>query len=325
MPAIRLLHGYSEPGPAQPHSRIPDRFAGRLPVDTGTAARTTSGVRLELRGTAPSVRLTFTGGGAAERGAPTMPAAFSVWTRERHHGQVAVRPGDTAADIPLPSRPADETVFVYLPEPVVVRVESVSWADGTVEPAPKQPVWVVYGDSIAAGWSATDPGLAWPAVVAREIGLDVVNLGFAGAARGELPSAAQIAETPADLITLAWGTNCWAAVAHDRGLVEQQARLFLETVRHGHPDTEILVVSPIVRPAAEETSNAWGATLADLRSAIESGARDAKAGGPVSLLRGFDLVPEDLLVDGVHPGDAGHARIAAVVTAALRGGLPPGP
>ncbi len=324
MPAIQLLHGYSETSAVQPLSRIPDRFAGRLPVDTGTAARTTSGVRLELRGTAPSVRLTFTGGGAAERGAPTMAPAFSVWTRERHHGLVPVRPGDTAADIPLPARPAGETVLVYLPEPVVVQVESVSWDDGTVEPAPRQRVWVVYGDSIAQGWSATDPGLAWPAVVARELGLDVVNLGFAGAARGELPSAAQLAETPADLITLAWGTNCWAAAGYDRGLVEQLARLFLATVRHGHPDTEVLVLSPIVRPAAEETPNAWGATLADLRSAIEAAAEDAKAGGPVSLLRGRDLVPEDLLVDGIHPGDEGHARIAAAVTAALPGGLPPG-
>jgi lysophospholipase L1-like esterase len=314
------LRGYSEPGTAQPKSRIPERFAGRLPVDTVTAGRVTSGVRLELRGTASSVGLGFTVESPAERGAPTMGAAFSVWTRSGLHWQVPIGQEDTAADIPLPTREADETVLVYLPEALVVHIDSVSWDAGTLTSAPRGPSWAVYGDSITQGWSATDPGAAWPSIAGRELGLDVINLGFAGAARGELPSAAQIAEAPADLITLAWGTNCWSTIPYDAGLMEQLSRLFLTTVRQGHPDAEILVVSPIVRPAAERTPNVYGATLEDLRAALESSVDSyvkSHHDDKLHLLRGRELLDERLLVDGIHPGDEGHAQLAGAVVAEL--------
>ena len=45
-------------------------------------------------------------------------------------------------------------------------------------------------------------------------------------------------------------------------------------VREGHPDTPIVVTSPILRPDAETTANALGATLADLRVAMEDVTRE---------------------------------------------------
>lgn len=71
---------------------------------------------------------------------------------------------------------------------------------------------MVHGDSITEGWWSTRPAHGWPAVAGRALGWDTVNLGYAGAARGELATAEQLAALPADVLTLAFGTNCWSRV-----------------------------------------------------------------------------------------------------------------
>ena len=92
-----------------------------------------------------------------------------------------------------------------------------------------------------------------------------MNLGYAGSARGELPSAQQIAALDADVISISHGTNCWSRIPFSTALFAAQTRAFLAFVRAGHPDMPIVVTSPILRPDAETTPNALGATLVDLR------------------------------------------------------------
>ena len=199
----------------------------------------------------------------------------------------------------------------YLPLTAGVRVVAI---EGAVEPAPLQPRWLAYGDSITEGWITSTPAQAWPAVAGRTLGLDAINMGYAGAARGEIVSAEHVAELEADVITVAHGTNCWTRTPHSAAMVAAGMRAFLDVVRQGHPETPIVVVSPILRPDAESTPNRLGATLADLRAAIEdvAGERD-----DVTLLGGRDLVRPEQLPDGIHPGDEGHAAIAEVVAVVL--------
>ena len=52
---------------------------------------------------------------------------------------------------------------------------------------------------------------------------------------------------------------------------------FVRLVRRGHPSTPLLLVSPLLHPEAEGTPNALGATLAQLRGAMEDAARRADA------------------------------------------------
>jgi len=214
---------------------------------------------------------------------------------------------DGAGDDGLAWVEADDRTVVYLPAQAGVRVVSI---EGDVEPAPAQPRWLAYGDSITEGWVTSTPAQAWPAVAGREHGLDVVNMGYAGAARGEIASAEHVAELPADVITVAHGTNCWTRTPHTAAMVAEGLRAFLDVVRQGHPDTPVVVVSPIVRPDAETTPNRLGATLQDLRRAIEDVAAERT---DVDLVPGADLVRPDQLPDGIHPGDEGHAAIAARV------------
>jgi lysophospholipase L1-like esterase len=199
----------------------------------------------------------------------------------------------------------------YLPLTAGVRVVSV---DGDVAPAPAQPRWLAYGDSVTEGWITSTPAHAWPAVAGRSLGLDAINMGYAGAARGEIVSAEHLAELEGDIITVAHGTNCWTRTPHTAAMVAEGLRAFLDVVRQGHPETPIVVVSPIVRPDAESTPNRLGATLGDLRAAIEDVATER---ADVTLVPGLPLVPPEQLPDGIHPGDEGHAAMSAAIAPVL--------
>ena len=60
------------------------------------------------------------------------------------------------------------------------------------------------------------PSRCWLAIAGRERAMDTVNLGFAGSARGEIVLAQQIATLDADVITVAFGTNCWTTQSRTR-------------------------------------------------------------------------------------------------------------
>jgi lysophospholipase L1-like esterase len=199
------------------------------------------------------------------------------------------------------------------------RVFALRIRGGELQPAPRGPRWLAYGDSIAEGWIASGPSGAWPAIAARRTGLDVVNLGYAGSARGELPTAQQIAALDADVISVSHGTNCWSRIPFSAAMFREQTRAFLGLVRSGHPDTPIVVTSPILRPDAENTPNALGATLVDLRVAMEELIREMIAAGDphLTLVEGGGLIGPDDLPDGIHPGDHGHEVLADVFGGAV--------
>ncbi|MFE0877741.1 GDSL-type esterase/lipase family protein [Streptomyces smyrnaeus] len=289
--------------------------AQRLPLELWARAAIPVGIRLEF----------------------TAPGPFEVRYRAGALGTVdALRDGCRAWEA---LRPDGERVAL-LPETPreEVRVLRVDWPGGPgvlhtpeayapvllavrgAEPAPPRPRWLVYGDSITEGWSATAPSRGWAALAGRELGWDTVNLGYTGSAHGEPATAQQLATLPGAALTVAFGCNCWTGVPCSAALMAQMTSAFLQLVRTGHPRTPLLVVSPLQRPEAEHTPNALGATLADLRSAQEGAvrARIAEGDDSLALLPGAGLVTAEQLVDGVHPDDTGHALVAAAVVRALR-------
>lgn len=306
-PFLRGCAWPSAPGVPYPRAK-PEGAMGRLPQDTWMMASIPVGVRLELTGPAEEIEVGYhtaheafgyLGGGEGH--------SFVVWQGD-DRTIVDAEVGEHTVRLP---GPAGGTAIVYLPERMGPTVLSV---DGDVSPAPTQPRWLCYGDSIAEGWVVTNPDLAWPAVVGRDIGVDTVNLGYAGSARGEIPSAEELAKLTGDVITICHGTNCWTRTPHSAALFAQGLRDFVTIVRQGHPETPIVAVSPITRPDAEDTPNRLGTTLVDLRAAFEDvmGERD-----DVTLVPGFPLVTVDQLADGIHPGDEGHAAMAAAIGPAI--------
>lgn len=289
--------------------------ARRLPADTWAAAGLPAGVRLEFEGEADQVEIGYEclTDDLGHRGAGA-GTAFALWRDGAPVDQAEAHPGSGRARLRLGT--SSGRAIVYLPEgmrPVVTSLEAIG---GAIRPAAPQPRWIAYGDSITEGWNASSPALTWVATAARERSLDVLNLGYAGSARGEIPSAEQIASLGADVITLGYGTNCWSMVPYSEDMMRANVKAFVHILRSAQPGVPVVVVSPIVRPDAEDRPNRLGATLAALRLALEQEAAGLEGDG-VTLVPGRDLVAPDLLDDGIHPGDAGHRALAEAIGAVL--------
>ncbi len=112
--------------------------------------------------------------------------------------------------------------------------------------------WVHYGSSISQCMEADHPTGTWPAVVARVADVDLYSLGLAGQCHIDQFAARTIRDLPADLISLKLGINVVNAdTMRERALVPAVQGL-LDTIRDGHPDVPIVVISPIICPAAED-------------------------------------------------------------------------
>jgi lysophospholipase L1-like esterase len=320
-PVAEFLRGCAfAPHAAAPYPRanLDDR---RLPADIAAAARVPATVSLAVSGPAEQIELSYTAATPAGgmRG-PSYGTTFAAYPAgsDRPSAEVPARPGAGTVRLPLGPGPAT----VYLPEGMAPTLTGITGLGGAIAPGPPRRRWLAYGDSITEGWGASAPGRTWLATATRRLGLEAVNFGYAGSGRGELVVAEAMAAVPADVITLAFGTNCWGMIAFSEELLEATVRAFVASVRAGHPHTPIVAVSPVVRPDAETTPNRLGATLAGLRAAYERavfGLGTADAG--ITLVPGRDLVSAGQLADGIHPDDAGHAALAAAVGPAVSAAL----
>ena len=298
-------------GAGAPYPRADPADVDRLPRDTWGAASIPVGVRLELAGDATALRVRYVAT-TAEMGfrGPSAGTTFSVW---RSGEKVDERPAELGeGEVELSLGAGDDRAVVYLPEGMKPVVTALAGIGGQIAPAPRQPRWLCYGDSIAEGWVASEPALAWPAITGRRWGLDVVNLGYAGAARGEIVCAEQLAALDAQVVSVTHGTNCWTRVPHSASMMRATTEAFLRIVRAGHPGVPIVLGSPVVRPDAESTPNKLGATLADLRAAMEEVGRALVEEGDelLTVVPGAGLIAPSMLADGVHPGDEGHEALA---------------
>ncbi len=274
----------------------------RLPGDTWYTATFPIGVRLEVTGDAEAVDISYRCTGNDMTWQSELRAAFESWRGDERLGIAEADQGEGTVRLPVQG-----STVIYLPERLKPQVTDIEPIGGALEPVPNRPRWICYGDSIAAGQMASSPALGWAALVARRYELDVFNMGYSGAARGELATAEQIAALDAAVISITHGTNCWNRLPFSESLMRENTIAFLRLVRAGHPDTPIVVGSPPLRPEAENTSNALGATLGDLRRAM---AEAAKAFDGVRFIDGATLITGDMLHDNVHPNDAGHATLA---------------
>jgi lysophospholipase L1-like esterase len=302
-----------------PRANLDDR---RLPADIAAAARVPATVSLAVSGPAEAIELSYTAAAPAGglRG-PSYGTAFAAYPAagDRPSAEAPARPGAGTVRLPLPG---SGPVTVYLPEGMAPALTGIAGLGGAIAPSPPQRRWLAYGDSITEGWGASTPGRTWLATAARRLDLEAVNFGYAGSGRGELVVAEAMAAVPADVITIAFGTNCWGMIAFSEELLEATVRAFVASIRVGHPHTPIVAVSPIVRPDAETTPNRLGATLARLRAAYERAVLSlGKSDAGITLVRGGELVTAGQLADGIHPDDAGHAALAAVVGPAVGAAL----
>ena len=148
----------------------------------------------------------------------------------------------------------EKDVEIWLPHDEtteLVALHGDATIDGRAEAG--RPVWLHHGSSISHGSNAASPTGTWPALAARLGGVDLVNLGFGGSALLDPFMARVLRDTPADLISVEIGINIVNADLMRLRALTPAVHGFLDTIRDGHPDTPLLVVSSILCPIQEDT------------------------------------------------------------------------
>ncbi|MER6734257.1 GDSL-type esterase/lipase family protein [Streptomyces puniciscabiei] len=347
------------------HGLLPHRLPARARAQCADpqlamAESQPSGVRLVFRTRATTVELDTLPTKRVYAGAPPRPDGVyellvdgrpagsgrvtggSTLTIDMASGTAEHRPGPvgTVRFSGLPG--TDKVVEIWLPHNETTELVALR-TDAPVEAVPHQgrKVWLHHGSSISHGSDAASPTTTWPALAASLGGVDLINLGLGGSALLDPFTARTLRDTPADLISVKLGINVVNADLMRLRAFGPAVHGFLDTVRDGHPDTPLLVVSPILCPIHEDTP---GPSLPDLAALGEGRLRFRAAGNPaekasgkltlrvirdelarivrersaedprLSYLDGRELYGEadfgELpLPDGLHPDAAAHRRI----------------
>ena len=157
--------------------------------------------------------------------------------------------GTVRFDLP----PGAKEVAVWLPYNEITELVALR-TDAPVEPVSSdRRVWLHHGSSISQGSNTASSSTTWPAVAAAAAGVELVNLGFGGSALLDPFVARTIRDTAADVISLKLGINLVNTDGMRLRVFGPAVHGFLDTIRDGHPDTPLLVVSPIHCPIHEQT------------------------------------------------------------------------
>ncbi|MEU6314164.1 SGNH/GDSL hydrolase family protein [Streptomyces sp. NPDC047014] len=279
-----------------PH-RLPARARQQIPdAQLAMAESQPAGVRLAFRTRATAVELDVIASKRVYPGAPPRPdGVYELLVDGRLAGHASAPDGDTLTiDLATGSaqtRPGpvetlrftdlpgdDKEVEIWLPHDEATQLVALRTdAPVDIPPPSGRKVWLHHGSSISQGSNAATPTGTWPALASALGGVELINLGFGGSALLDPFTARAIRDTPADLISVKIGINLVNLDLMRARAFAPAVDGFLDTIREGHPDTPLLVVSPI-HCAIHETTP--GPSAPDLDSLREGRLRFVAAGDP---------------------------------------------
>ncbi len=312
---------------------LPRRFPGRRVATTASPgfanlAAMAAGVRFAVRTDAEELLLRLSAA------ADSAPLDVRVDGALAHRATLAGE-GELAVPLAPPGtptvRPAPRHVEVWLPHLGHTRVAAVGFrGHRTLGPADRSgPRWVAYGSSITHSMFASGPSETWTALAAARHGWRLHNLGFAGEAHLDQVVAQTIRALPADLVSLELGINVYLRESFSARSWIPAVCGFVDTIREGHPDLPLAVITPLSSPTRERVPNRVGLTLAQVREHTAAAVRVLERLGDRNLhvLDGLSLVPAEeaaeLLADGLHPTAEGEHVLADRIGSALHALLPP--
>ena len=284
--------------------RIPFEQRGLFPEALWNAASMPAGVRIAFRSDTTRVA------GSVEPVAGMAP--IDVCCDGELVGSAAMDKQPAFAFDGLPA--GDKLVELWLPQGAQFRLSGLELSDdASLAPhADTRPRWITYGSSISHCGGATSPVYTWPAIVARERGLDLTCFGFGGQCHLDPMMARLIRDLPADIVSLKVGINIKGASSLSPRSFRAAIVGSVMTIRDGHPDVPIVVLSPIFAPPHEEAPNAVGFTIRMMRDEAAAAVEALRAHGDdnVHYISGLEVLGTDgtdlLLEDGVHPTADGY-------------------
>jgi len=252
-------------------------------------------------------------------------AGFDLYEKEgdRYYFYNSFRPGTGAGKgyenvIRFPTRRLRQ-LMIHFPlyskvEKLYIGLEKDAVVDHGAKYRYDKPV-VIYGSSIVHGGCASRPGNTYPALLSRDWDCDFINLGFAGAAKGEDAIRNYIASLDMSVFVLDYDHNAPNA-DHLRATYGPIYR----AVRAAHPNLPIIMVTaPISQGYYHNNSPRHN----NNRAAIYETYAIARAEGDanVRFIDGDSLFQgrhhDQYTVDGTHPTDAGFILMAEKIGLAV--------
>ena len=181
---------------------------------------------------------------------------------------------------------------------------------------------VFYGHSATQGAVASRPGNSYPAMIARMLDADIINLGFSGKAKGEFPMAEYIATLDMTAFVFDYDHN----TPSEQNLIDTHWP-FYKKVREAHPDIPIVFMTGSNVKLLGNVNYAGRGFLFTRREIIRDNYKRAVAEGDknVYFVDGESLFEGEMwdtcTVDGAHPNDLGFFRIAQVIGKVLKKAL----
>ena len=212
-------------------------------------------------------------------------------------------------------------IELWLPQFGIFRLRSLALSAGAgVSPVQDhRPRWITYGSSITQCRGAESPTQTWPAIVARARGYNLTCMGFGGECHLDTMVARTIRDRPADLISLCLGINVYGGASLSPRTFRPAVIGFVQTVREGHPDIPLIVMSPIYSPPREETANVVGFDLPWMRQEVATAVRTLQQHGDdqIHYVNGLEILGPDhahLLPDSLHPNAEGYKLMGKNIT-----------
>ena len=223
----------------------------------------------------------------------------------------------------LPARRRSFQLYLPLRNPLV-RLEVGVPRKAKFRPIPPRlakPI-VYYGSSITHGAYASRPGMVHASILGRRVDHPVVNLGFSGQAKMDLPMANLLSELDAGVFVIDPLGNMDAALIHER------AEAFLNILCRAHPRTPLLLIEDCpfanawAKPQVLQTHREKWRALTQVYRALRNKGHDN-----IRYVRGSGLLGDDNegSVDGIHPNDLGYMRMAEQLLPVLREVMPSAP
>lgn len=338
--ATLTVEGRGWPMPDSPFQRLPSHARETVPPAVWDLSRSSAGitVRFTTRADRIDLRWSLTSPSLAM---PHMPATgvsgidlylrnpgTRTWRFVQNARPTRQHTNEVSLRIDSSSQPHD--CLLYLPlYNGISQLELGVDSPLDVSPAPSLPSALhrpvaLYGTSIVQGGCASRPGLAYPAILGRQLDRPIINLGFSGSGRME-PGVVQ---TLAELDPALFIIDClWNLSDQPPDEIERRVTQLVGILRRKHADTPILFIGQSnLRSQLHPTPGSQAQQRA-VQALSRSGV-PALHLIPGNLLLGSD---HEGTVDGVHPNDLGMMRHAdflhPVIQALLPGPSPnpPGP
>jgi lysophospholipase L1-like esterase len=300
----------------RPWDRLPARAKAIVPPAVWNLSKNTAGVCVRFVTDAREIHADWDGGEGMWHMPPSGVSGLDLYERTTAGGWSYVATGIPKKDRTVcrivGDRPGFETEYlVFLPLYASVTDLKLGFppaakvAAAQRRPAGQKPI-VFYGTSITQGGCASRAGMSHPAILARRLDREVINLGFSGSGKMEPALADLVAGIDASVYVL----ECLPNMTME--LVGERIEPFVRRLRRDHPATPILLVENVVKPTDAPQNEA-------LRKVRDRLVADGVTG--VHHLASTDCLHtggEEGTVDGVHPTDLGFVRIADLYEPALR-------